>query len=331
MPPTLDLSHHVLSESESLRIFTTQIIPADIPPTLTRRQGQPLAVLIAGQTGAGKTSVAPTILAAMNHVHPPTHLITDAYKSYHPAYLALLSSATPAHAAPATNPDARRWLAMAVAEAISRKLDVLLESACRHLDDFQELSRMFGEAGYRIDVVVLAVPAALSRLGILHRFYNRLPQPEGANLPRRFKPVKVHDASYQGLMNIVEWIDQVDFIDRVSVVRRGNMVAFSDEKIQGGKLKGKSAEALTKERNRPLPVEERNVALRDLEELEAHDAGRAEEILKLLEPLLKNETEGYPELHFVQWDFRSDPKVESTLSLYAKCIAFLRTAVRYWF
>jgi hypothetical protein len=47
---------------------------------------------------------------------------------------------------------------MAAAEAISRKLDVLLESACRHLDDFQELARMFGEAGYRIEVIVLAVP-----------------------------------------------------------------------------------------------------------------------------------------------------------------------------
>jgi hypothetical protein len=89
---------------------------------------------------------------------------------------------------------------MAAAEAISRKLDVLLESACRHLDDFQELARMFGEAGYRIEVVVLAVPAALSWLGILHCFYSRLP---GANLPRRFKAVKIHDTSYQGLMNIV--------------------------------------------------------------------------------------------------------------------------------
>jgi hypothetical protein len=60
---------------------------------------------------------------------------------------------------------------------------------------------------------MLAVPAALSRLGILHRFYNRLPEAGGANLPKRFKPVKIHDASYQGLMNIVEWIDQVDLID----------------------------------------------------------------------------------------------------------------------
>jgi hypothetical protein len=100
MPPPLDLSHHVLSESESHRIFTTQIIPADLPPTLTRRQGQPLAVLIVGQTGARRTSIAPTVLAAMARVHPPTHLITDAYKAYHPAYFSLLASETPAHAAP---------------------------------------------------------------------------------------------------------------------------------------------------------------------------------------------------------------------------------------
>jgi hypothetical protein len=241
----------------------------------------------------------------MTRIHPPTHLITDAYKAYHPAYLSLLASETPAHAAPATNPDARRWLAMAAAEAISRKLDVLLESACRHLVDFQELARMFGEAGYRIEVVVLAVPAALSRLGILHRFYNRLPEAGGANLPKRFKPVKIHDASYRGLMNIVEWIDQVDFIDRVSVVRRGSMLAFLDEKVEGGMLQGKAAEALIKERERPLTVEEKAFVLEDLKKLEAQDAEAAGEIMVLLKPLLRDEVEGYPELCLARWDFQS--------------------------
>ncbi|RXW13094.1 hypothetical protein EST38_g12762 [Candolleomyces aberdarensis] len=298
MPPPPDLSHHILPESESRRIFTTEILPADLPPTLTPHpsRGRPLAVLIVGQTGAGETRTALPILSAMTRTHPPAHFIADVYKAHHPAYLSLLESDSPAHASPATSPDARKWLAMAAAEAISRKLDVLLESACRHPDDFRELARMFGEAQYRVEVVVMAVPAALSRLGILHRFHEKLPEAGSGNLPIRLTPVKVHDDSYRGLMSVAEWIDEVDFVDRVSVVRRGNMVAFSDEKAQGSRLQSKVAEALTKERERPLTPEERSSAVKDLEKLEARNAKLAGEVKALLEPLLRDEVEGYPEL-----------------------------------
>ncbi|KAI8169802.1 hypothetical protein KHU50_005970 [Colletotrichum sp. SAR 10_65] len=232
MPPPPDLSHHILPEPVSKEIFQTQILPADLPATLTPHptRARPLAVLIVGQTGAGKTRTAPAVLSAMNRINPPAHFIADVYKAHHPSYLTLISSPNPAHASPATGPDARKWLAMAAAEAISRKLDVLLESACRHPDDFRDLARMFGEAGYRVEVVVMAVPAALSRLGILHRFYERLPEAGSGNLPIRLTPVKIHDDSYAGLMSVAEWIDEVDYIDRVLVVRRGNLVACSDDK-----------------------------------------------------------------------------------------------------
>ncbi|KAF6743867.1 zeta toxin-domain-containing protein [Ephemerocybe angulata] len=162
MPPPPNLSHHVLSNSESCRIFKTEIVPDDLPPTLTPHPSRkrPLAILIVGQTGAGKTRTTPAILSAMANHHMPAHLIADAYKAYHPAYFSLLASDHPEHASPATRPDGRKWLAMASAEAISRKLDVLLESACRQPEDFRGLAQMFGEAGYRVEVVIMAVPAA---------------------------------------------------------------------------------------------------------------------------------------------------------------------------
>ncbi|KAF4491429.1 hypothetical protein CGGC5_v001589 [Colletotrichum fructicola Nara gc5] len=284
MPPPPDLSHHILPEPVSREIFQTQILPADLPATLTPHptRARPLAVLIVGQTGAGKTRTAPTVLSAMNRINPPAHFIADVYKAHHPSYLTLISSPNPAHASPATGPDARKWLAMAAAEAISRKLDVLLESACRHPDDFRDLARMFGEAGYRVEVVVMAVPAALSRLGILHRFYERLPEAGSGNLPIRLTPVKIHDDSYAGLMSVAEWIDEVDYIDRVLVVRRGNLVACSDDNNETGKLSGKVAEALRRERERPLTAEERKVAVADLEKLEARDGKLAVEVKGLV-------------------------------------------------
>ncbi|KAK1487550.1 zeta toxin [Colletotrichum cuscutae] len=306
MPPPPDLSRHVLPDAEAREIFTNKILPADLPATLTPhpRRSRPLAVLIVGQTGAGKTRLAPAVLDAMTRTHPPAHLIADLYKAHHPSYAALVVSNDPAQAAlasPATGTDARRWLAMAVAEAVGRRLDVLLESACRHPDDFRELARAFGAGGYRVEVVVMAVPAALSRLGILHRFHERLPEagPAGG-LPIRLTPVKIHDDSYGGLTSVAEWIDEVDFVDRVLVVRRGNLVAFADEKTSttaGGRLRGEVAEAVERERRRPLTGEERAVAVRDLETLTARDARSGEQVMGLLEPLLVDEEdEAYPEL-----------------------------------
>ncbi|KAJ0309066.1 hypothetical protein COL5a_001186 [Colletotrichum fioriniae] len=304
MPPPPDLSRYVLPDAEARQIFTTKILPADLPATLTPhpRRCRPLAVLIVGQTGAGKTRLAPAVLDAMTRIHPPAHLIADLYKAHHPSYATLVESKDPAQAAlasPATGTDARRWLAMAVAEAVDRRLDVLLESACRHPDDFRELARMFGAGGgYRVEVVVMAVPAALSRLGILHRFHERLPEagPSGG-LPIRLTPVKIHDDSYGGLMSVAEWIDEVDFVDRVLVVRRGNLVAFADEKTTGGRLQAKVAEAVERERRRPLTKEERAVVVRDLEKLTARDARLGEQVMGLLEPLLVDEDDkAYPEL-----------------------------------
>ncbi|KAF5334440.1 hypothetical protein D9611_014490 [Ephemerocybe angulata] len=298
MPPPPDLAHHVLSHSESCRIFKTEIVPDDLPPTLAPHPGRkrPLVILIVGQTGAGKTRTTPAILSAMANHHMPAHLIADAYKAYHPAYFSLLASDHPEHASPATRPDGRKWLAMASAEAISRKLDMLLESACRQPEDFRELAQMFGEAGYRVEVVIMAVPAALSRLGILHRFHEKLPEAGSGRLPGRLTPVKIHDDSYRGLVSVAEWLNEVDFVDRVLVVRRGNMVAYSDEKVEGGRLQLKVAEAVNRERERPLTAEERELALKDLEKLDVRDAKLAEEVRGLLQPLLRDEVQGYSEL-----------------------------------
>ncbi|KAF6806585.1 zeta toxin family protein [Colletotrichum sojae] len=315
MPPPPDLSHYILPDSESRRIFASTILPTDLPPTLTPHpcRARPLAVLIVGQTGAGKTRTAPAVLAAMTRINPPAHFIADVYKAHHPSYLTLLHSSNPAHASPATGPDARRWLAMAAAEAVSRRLDVLLESACRHPDDFRGLARQFGEAGYRAEVVVMAVPAALSRLGVLHRFHEGLPEAGSGALPARLTPVKVHDDSYSGLLSVAEWIDEVAYVDRVLVVRRGNMVAFSDERGAEGRLRGELAQVLRKERERPLTAEEREIAARDLEKLTARDAKMAGEVKDLLEPLLRDQEEGFPELYPL--GFPPDGRRESMLTL----------------
>lgn len=290
-PP--DLSSYILSPEESKRIFTTQILPAElgdgqdasskpIPSSISR----PLAVLAVGQTGAGKTRLAPALLSALSAAgYRPAHFIADTYKAYHPAYAGIIKD-TPHLASPATGPDARRWLAMAASEAVNRRLDVLLESACRHPDDFTQLARIFHDAGYRVEVALLAVPAGLSRLGILTRFYDKLPESHSGKLPVRLTPVKVHDESYQGLLDVAAFLDTSGVADQAIVVRRDNLVAFGWDK--DGQAAGSIAEAVKTERNRPLTSDEARKAQADIQKLGQNPeaAQQLAEVTELLKPLI---------------------------------------------
>ncbi|KAL2752655.1 hypothetical protein ACRALDRAFT_2070671, partial [Sodiomyces alcalophilus JCM 7366] len=272
---------YLLPQETSDSIFTTQILPAELPPSLSPSPlvlsptdpKPPIAVLIVGQTGAGKTRLAPPVLDALTSLRrqPPAHFIADTYKTYHPAYQSLASDPTTAPlASPATGPDARRWLHRAASHAAHRRLDVLLESACRHPDDFVHLARLFYNARYRLDVLLLAVPRALSRLGLLTRFHDRLPEASSRGLPVRLVPVKVHDDSYDGLLEAARWIDaHPDCIDRVFVVRRGNLLAFSDARSGPDRLlQGRAADAVQRERERPLTPSEATIAVEDLAKLQ---------------------------------------------------------------
>ncbi|KAL2112351.1 hypothetical protein VUR80DRAFT_7814 [Thermomyces stellatus] len=296
MPPP-DLSSYVLSDTLSRQLFETTILPAEFPPTI-QPSACPLAVLLLGQTGAGKTRTAPTLHTYLSAGRsPPIHLIADTYKAFHPSYPSL-SSSNPALASAAAGPDARRWLAMAVDEAVSRRVDVLLESACRHPNDFISLAEKFKEGGYRVEVVVLAVPEGLSRLGILTRYYQKLPEAGSRGLPIRLTPRKVHDDSYAGLLASAEWLD-LGKVDQVLVVRRGNLVAFGSETVDG-RLKGSVAEVVQGERRRPLSDDEARTAREDIARLVGIEAAAAdvEEVKTLLEPLLQDggRPEAFPPL-----------------------------------
>ncbi|XXH05216.1 hypothetical protein Hte_011641 [Hypoxylon texense] len=346
-----DPQSYVLSADESEAIFERDIVPAELGALLSAAEQQqqqsprtPLAVLLIGQTGAGKSHTAPAIKHAMQRVRGGSsargllaHFVADTYKTYHPAYRTLLlasssSSSSPAPASPAslaslaspaTAPDARRWLAMAASRAAAARLDVLLESAARHPGDFADLARgAFRGRGYRVEVAVLAVPAALSRLGILARFYDY----EGAaqeggegegggegggggggkgkgKLPVRLTPRGVHDASYAGVLEAAAFVDGSEdgaVVDQVVVVRRDGMVAYANERVgtgtgtgtEGGawRREAGAAAAVRAERERPLTPAEKAGAESTLRKLRDMNVPGLEsqlvEIEELLAPLI---------------------------------------------
>lgn len=309
----------MLPSRTSQAIFDTEIVPAEFNGISKSPSKPPLAILVLGQTGAGKSILVPTILEQMtSRDRKPAHFIADTYKIYHPLYKDLIAH-KPNLASPTTSPDARKWLHMAAEEAVRREVDVILESACRHAKDFSELAEVFHRGGYRIEVIILAVPAGLSLLGTVVRFYQKLPEAGSRGLPSRLTPTNVHNESYNGLLDAARYLDGSGIADQVLVVRRGLLVAYGEEKIDESNTRSSVAATLTTERHKPLNLLEKDLALRDLAALESLGMASLSlpKLRELLYPLLRfsdSPDEDLSPLSFVDED-REEEKRRHVLRL----------------
>ncbi|ETS76443.1 hypothetical protein PFICI_11830 [Pestalotiopsis fici W106-1] len=263
-----------LSDAESRRIFLEQIVPKYLghlqsPDNVGHEDRPPLAVFIIGQLGAGKTRAAPTIKQVMQGRRgEPAHLIANKYKEFHSSWEQLLSE-KPMHASMVTKADDRAWLAMGVAHAMERRADVLAEMACRFPEDFCELTQTLHDAGYRVEVMILAVPEALSWIGVLTRYNNdHLREREQSDRSWGL-PQLPHDETCANLVNAARFVDESSAVDQVVVVRRGNLVAYTNEKVNGSWVKkGSAVDALLFERNCGILPAEQRAAEEDIKELQ---------------------------------------------------------------
>ncbi|CAK7223370.1 hypothetical protein SBRCBS47491_005185 [Sporothrix bragantina] len=268
MPPKP--SDYFLSDADNAAIFEQQIRPAEFGQqkdeelaiaTEGNAKARPVCIILAGQTGAGKSHAAPALVAALNKIaassSPLCHLVADTHKPYHPAYAGLVADAAAGRAPPglasaATGHDARRWLARSCAVAAAQRRTALVESASRYPQDVVEMATTFQTQGYRVCLVLLGVHAAQSRLGLLARFLeastsladkNKIEDTENRRpkMPVRLTPRSIHDESFVGLASLAKMLDaqgsgsapgQQDkekiLADEVLILRRGNQVAYAN-------------------------------------------------------------------------------------------------------
>jgi UDP-N-acetylglucosamine kinase len=244
----IDPQRYVLDEARSLRIFREEIVPEELagPSPVTH----PVVVFVAGQPGAGKTMTTAAAVGQFADAGGAAAVNSDFYKPYHPRYAELLVS-DDVSAAPYMSVDGRRWMGMAQAYAIEHRVNVAIETTMRDQGDFLDPVGVFGDAGFRVEAAVMAVPAALSRLGIVARYAEQV----AASGSGRLTEVANHDASYAGVLGAASAMDNGSCrVDQVSVWRRGNRLLFAQERPgQGGGGRQRSpgvVSAITAERNR---------------------------------------------------------------------------------
>ncbi|MEW1551840.1 zeta toxin family protein [Streptomyces tsukubensis] len=243
------VDYHRLSAEEHRWIFDVLIAPSLLEGITA--QERPVAVYVMGQPGSGKTSMTPMLRRALRG--RPTRISGDDFKTAHPDYLQLLKE-EPRTASARIRPDYRAWQAMAEAYVRQRRGDVVIESAPSSAAGFLSSALLYREAGYRVELVVLAVRAADSRQGTADRCA-RVRRLTGLG---RFTTASGHDSHFAALAEAVAAAERSAVADSVMVLRRDGSVLYrSGPTRQGGRApEASAAGALLAEQRRPYTDQE---------------------------------------------------------------------------
>ncbi|MFF2025289.1 zeta toxin family protein [Streptomyces sp. NPDC058171] len=209
-----------LPPEENRRIFREQIAP-DLLAGLTR-QRNPIAVLVAGQTGAGKTAVTRMVKNALELNGTVAWINMDLYNPYHPHY-ARWQAERPQEADGLVRPDGDAWWAQAQEYALERGYNILLESAMVGPSEYEDICRRIQSASlppgvepYRIETAYVAVPGPVSRLGIMSRYLEEL-QEKGHG---RLVDPDIHEAARRGVLRGAAAFEREGLGDLGTVLRR---------------------------------------------------------------------------------------------------------------
>ncbi|MHA4818779.1 zeta toxin family protein [Streptomyces aculeolatus] len=225
VPPGVD--YHRLSTDEHAFIFNELIVPMYLGSVTPH--DQPVVLYVMGPQGAGKTRTARTLRRVLR-ARRPTHIAGGMFKGVHPDYRQLLEE-EPRTASVRIRRDYRAWQEKAEAYVRERRGDQLIEIAPDGVAHFLDGARRNYAAGCRVELIVLGVRAADSRLGIAARC---------AEVARmggtpRFTSTAAHEVSFQILADVVRAAeDEPDIVSSVSVIRRDLIAVYRNERTTGG-------------------------------------------------------------------------------------------------
>jgi predicted kinase len=198
------------------RVFAAEA-RADIFGARRPAVGVPLLVLLGGQPAAGKTTAQRAVLAA----NPDAGLVPvtgDDLREHHPDYPELAADG-PLEMPGATAGVSGGLVKLALDHALAGRYSVLLEGTFRDTGMVEATARRFAQAGYRVEVVAVAAPAAASRLSAEQRC---LADQEGQL--GRWTPPGAHEAALAASSQTVAALEALPFVSRVQVHTRGRVL-----------------------------------------------------------------------------------------------------------
>ena len=108
-----------------------------------------------------------------------------------------------------------------------KKLNVVKEASMRRIEDIIENAKSFREAGYSIDIRLMAVPSIDSYVGTLQRFCEQLSEGENA----RWVTKKAHDETFEKIPETLKYLVDNKIYDKMTIYIRGNNETLQPKEI----------------------------------------------------------------------------------------------------
>ncbi|MFI5534484.1 zeta toxin family protein [Kitasatospora sp. NPDC051853] len=233
------------------RILDERILPSALHAAVP--QNRPVMVLVAGQPAAGKTSTADFVHTGLGARGGAVRVASDLYKPFHPAYQSLVA-ADPRTAGRLVRSDVRAWAAAVEERVRAGRFDMVVETALADPDEVRAQVAAARAAGYRIEVMVVATAPAWSQLGIAERYIAQV-HTDGAG---RYVGWDNHDRCLEQLVATLAVVEDECLAERVSVVRLGGDVLYTNTRTPGGawELPAAASAVVAREHGRPWTAKE---------------------------------------------------------------------------
>lgn len=174
----------------------------------------PRAVILAGQSGAGKSTIAKEVIAELGGDLAVVRIDTDEIRTYHPKYSELAAAGK--GASNATQPDAQRWRDQLEADAVQTRRNLVIDTTLGWPDSAIDTAKRLTSHGYGVEVRVLSAHSTESQLGIASRYYEQVAK-QGAG---RWVNRSYHDGVYERIPQSLEALEEKKLVQAIRVISR---------------------------------------------------------------------------------------------------------------
>jgi predicted ABC-type ATPase len=215
-------------------------------------QEQPRAFITGGQPGAGKSLLAEIAKTELREQGGYLVIDADRYRNKHPLY-GYLQQTEPTQAANYVHKDAGMWATELKDKGIQERYNVLIDQTSKDPDALLKLGRELREAGYRVELHILAVSAQISEQRIHSRYENQMAVAGFG----RFATKDNHDYAYNALPLTVSAAEEEQAVDRIVLYDKNSHAFYENHLLEGQwSNSSRAAEALIAERHKPLTAQE---------------------------------------------------------------------------
>lgn len=196
----MSTSNGGLDAATHSRVFEEAVFP-DSGFTRVTSQSQPRAIILAGQPGAGKGSLARGAETELQH--DVIKIDPDELRKYHPD-IGKFQESYPYTWSSYTHPDASAWSDKLLDATVAGKKNLIFDTTLSNGEWSSELIKDLQSKGYTVEVRAIASPKLESELGVDVR-YSRDLDSKGNG---RYVPAGARDAIYEKLPNSLDMVHE---------------------------------------------------------------------------------------------------------------------------